>query len=35
VRFEPATDDPRLCAVVVEADDATGKASSIHRIMLS
>jgi len=35
VRFEPATDDPRLCAVVVEADDATGKARSIHRIMLS
>ena len=35
VRFEPATDDARLCAVVVEADDTTGKARSIQRIMLS
>jgi metallophosphoesterase (TIGR00282 family) len=34
VRFEPATGDVRLCAVVVDSDDATGKASSIHRIML-
>jgi metallophosphoesterase (TIGR00282 family) len=35
VRFEPATDDARLCAVVVEADDATGKAKSIQRIMVT
>jgi calcineurin-like phosphoesterase len=35
VRFEPATGDARLCAVVVEADDTTGKARSIQRIMLS
>ncbi len=35
VRFEPATDDARLCAVIVECDDATGKARSIQRIMLS
>jgi 2',3'-cyclic-nucleotide 2'-phosphodiesterase len=34
-RFEPATGDARLCAVVVDADDVTGKARSIHRIMLS
>jgi 2',3'-cyclic-nucleotide 2'-phosphodiesterase len=35
VRFEPATGDPRLCAVVVDSDDTTGRASSIQRIMLS
>ena len=35
VRFEPATGDPRLCAVVVESDDTTGHARSIERIMLS
>lgn len=34
VRFEPATGDTRLCAVVVECDDATGKAKSIARIMV-
>ena len=34
VRFEPATGDARLCAVVVESDDATGKAKSIRRIMV-
>ena len=34
VRFEPATGDTRLCAVVVECDDATGKAKSIERIMV-
>lgn len=34
-RFEPATGDARLCAVVVDADDATGKARSIQRIMVS
>jgi 2',3'-cyclic-nucleotide 2'-phosphodiesterase len=35
VRFEPATGDVRLSAVVVESDDSTGRARSIQRIMLS
>jgi 2',3'-cyclic-nucleotide 2'-phosphodiesterase len=35
VRFEPATRDIRLCAVVIESDDVTGKARSIQRIMMS
>jgi calcineurin-like phosphoesterase len=35
VRFEPATGDVRLCAVVIECDDNTGKARSIERLMLS
>ena len=35
VRFEPATGDTRLCAVVVDADEASGKATSIERIMLT
>src|SRR5581483_11310143 len=35
VRFEPASGDTRLCAVIVESDDATGKAKSIQRLMLS
>jgi 2',3'-cyclic-nucleotide 2'-phosphodiesterase len=34
VRFEPATEDVRLCAVVVECDPATGHASKIERLML-
>jgi len=34
-RFEAATGDARLCAVVVDADDASGKAKSIKRIMVS
>jgi len=34
MRFEPATGDPRLCAVVIESDDATGRARSIARVML-
>ena len=33
-RFEPAEGDTRLCAVLVEADAATGSATSIQRIML-
>ncbi len=33
-RFEAATGDPRLCAVVIECDDRTGKATSIERIMI-
>jgi len=35
VRFEPATGDVRLAAVVIESDDSTGKAKSIQRLMLS
>ena len=35
VRFEPATGDVRLCAVVIDCDDATGKARKIERLMLS
>ena len=33
-RFEAATGDVRLCAVVVECDDATGRAKEIKRVML-
>jgi len=35
VRFEPATGDVRLCAVVVDCDDATGRAQTIQRLMIS
>jgi metallophosphoesterase (TIGR00282 family) len=35
VRFEPATGDVRLCAVVVDCDENTGKARDIERLMLS
>ena len=35
MRFEPATGDVRLCAVVIECDDTTGHASSIERLMLA
>jgi len=34
VRFEPASGDVRLCAVVVDCDENTGKARSIERLML-
>jgi hypothetical protein len=34
-RFEPATGDVRLCAVVVDCDDVTGKATKIERLMLT
>jgi metallophosphoesterase (TIGR00282 family) len=34
VRFEPATGDVRLCAVVVDCDAATGRARKIERVML-
>ena len=34
-RFEPASGDVRLCAVIVDCDQATGKASAIERVMLS
>ncbi|MBV8206946.1 MAG: TIGR00282 family metallophosphoesterase [Acidobacteria bacterium] len=33
-RFEPAKGDPRLCAVVVECDQESGRATSIERLML-
>jgi metallophosphoesterase (TIGR00282 family) len=35
VRFEPATGDVRLCAVVVDCDETTGHARKIQRLMLS
>jgi calcineurin-like phosphoesterase len=35
VRFEPATGDVRLCAVVIDCDEHTGKAREIERLMLS
>ncbi len=35
VRFEPATGDVRLCAVIVDCDEATGRARSIQRLMIS
>lgn len=34
VRFEPASGDVRLCAVVVDCDEATGRARKIERVML-
>jgi 2',3'-cyclic-nucleotide 2'-phosphodiesterase len=34
-RFEAASGDVRLCAVVIDCDESTGKARSIQRIMLS
>jgi hypothetical protein len=33
-RFEPATDDVRLCAALIECDPVTGRATGIERIML-
>jgi 2',3'-cyclic-nucleotide 2'-phosphodiesterase len=35
VRFEAATGDVRLCAVVIDCDEKTGKARDIERIMLT
>jgi len=35
VRFEPATGDVRLCAVVIDCDETTGKARQIQRLMIS
>ena len=35
VRFEPATGDVRLCAVVIDCDKDTGKARKIERLMMS
>jgi len=34
-RFEAASGDVRLAAVVIDCDDASGKASSIQRIFVS
>ncbi len=34
-RFEPATGDPKLHAVVITADDATGRATAIDRLSLA
>jgi metallophosphoesterase (TIGR00282 family) len=34
-RFEAATGDVRLCAVVVDCDETTGRARTIQRVMLS
>jgi hypothetical protein len=34
-RLEPATGDVRLAAVVVEVDEATGRATRIRRLMLT
>jgi metallophosphoesterase (TIGR00282 family) len=33
-KFEAAKGDPRMCAVVIDCDEATGKARSIQRLML-
>ena len=33
-RFEAASGDVRLCAVLVECDDSTGRATRIERLML-
>lgn len=35
VRFEAASGDVRLCAVVVDCDEATGQARAIERLMVS
>jgi 2',3'-cyclic-nucleotide 2'-phosphodiesterase len=35
VRFEAATGDARLCAVVIDCDDGTGRANSIKRLMIT
>ena len=34
-RFEPATENPRLNAVVIEADEKTGRAVDIERLSYS
>ena len=33
-RFEPATDDVRLCATLIDCDATTGRATAVQRIML-
>jgi calcineurin-like phosphoesterase len=34
VKFETATDDPWLNGVLIEADDATGRATSIEQLLV-
>jgi calcineurin-like phosphoesterase len=34
-RFEPATGDPKLHAVLITADEATGRATGIRRISVT
>jgi len=34
-RFEPATENPRISAVLIDADEKTGRATSIERVSLS
>jgi 2',3'-cyclic-nucleotide 2'-phosphodiesterase len=33
-RFEPASDDVRLCGALIDCDPATGRAGKIERILL-
>ncbi len=33
-RFEPAAGDPRLCAVIIDCEETTGRARSIERLMV-
>jgi 2',3'-cyclic-nucleotide 2'-phosphodiesterase len=33
-RWEPAKGDPRLCAVIIECDPATGRASAVERVRI-
>ncbi|HEY1263203.1 MAG TPA: TIGR00282 family metallophosphoesterase [Terriglobales bacterium] len=35
VRFEPATGDVRFCAVLIDCDPGTGRATAIKRLMLT
>jgi len=35
VRFEPASGDVRLCAVLLDCDETSGRAREIRRLMLS
>ena len=34
-RFEPATGDVRLCAVIVDCDESSGRARTIERLMMT
>ncbi len=34
-RFEPASGDVRLCAIIVDCDESSGRARNIRRLMLS
>lgn len=35
IRFDPATENPRLCALVVRIDKATAKATSVERLCMA